>query len=159
LIQVGGAGGFACVADPRRLVQGDRGRLRCGRRDPDLLDAFDLNGPTQKEHHHGPANAGQSRLCGAVSGCAGDRIRQCRQVRHREAVIEAFYGKPAQRSYFFGSSDGGREALMEAQRYPEDFDAIIAGAPANNWSNLFTGFVWNEQALLNDSLPAMQTME
>jgi len=48
---------------------------------------------------------------------------------------------------------------MEAQRYPEDFDAIIAGAPANNWSNLFTGFVWNEQALLNDSLPAMQTME
>jgi feruloyl esterase len=39
---------------------------------------------------------------------------------------------------------------MEAQRYPEDFDGIVAGAPANNWSNHFTGFVWNEQALLND---------
>ena len=81
-----------------------------------------------------------------------------------EAVIEAFYGKPAQRSYFFGCSDGGREALMEAQRYPEDFDGIIAGAPANDWSNLFTGFVWNEQALLSDpaslipaaKLPAIQ---
>ena len=37
---------------------------------------------------------------------------------------------------------------MEAQRYPEEFDGIIAGAPANYWSHLFTGFVWNEQALL-----------
>ena len=46
---------------------------------------------------------------------------------------------------------------MEAQRYPDDFDGIIAGAPANNWSHLFTGFVWNEQALLNNpasSIPA-----
>jgi len=67
-----------------------------------------------------------------------------------KAVIEAFYGKPAGRSYFSGCSDGGREALMEAQRYPEDFDGIIAGAPANDWSNLFTGFVWNERALLEE---------
>ena len=36
---------------------------------------------------------------------------------------------------------------MEAQRYPDDFNGIIAAAPANNWSNMFTGFVWNEQAL------------
>jgi hypothetical protein len=79
-------------------------------------------------------------------------------------VIEAFYGKPAARSYFYGCSDGGREALMEAQRYPDDFNGIIAGAPANDWSNLFTGFVWNEQALLSDpagmippaKLPAIQ---
>ena len=37
---------------------------------------------------------------------------------------------------------------MEAQRYPEDFNGILAGAPANNWSHLFTAFVWNERALL-----------
>jgi feruloyl esterase len=81
-----------------------------------------------------------------------------------KAVIRAFYGKEAARRYFVGCSDGGREALMEAQRYPEDFDGIVAGAPANDWSNHFTGFVWNEQALLNDSaslipsgkLPAIQ---
>lgn len=67
-----------------------------------------------------------------------------------KAIVRAFYGKAATKSYFVGCSDGGREALMEAQRYPEDFDGIIAGAPANDWSNHFTGFVWNEQALLKD---------
>lgn len=83
---------------------------------------------------------------------------------HARAVIRAFYEKEEERKYFVGCSDGGREALMEAQRYPEDFDGIIAGAPANDWSNHFTGFVWNEQALLNDpassippeKLPAIQ---
>lgn len=39
---------------------------------------------------------------------------------------------------------------MEAQRYPEDFDGIIVGSPANFWTHLFTGFIWNEQALLDD---------
>jgi len=65
-----------------------------------------------------------------------------------KAIVRAFYGRDAGRSYFDGCSDGGREALMEAQRYPDDFVGILAGAPANNWSHLFTGFVWNEQALL-----------
>ena len=39
---------------------------------------------------------------------------------------------------------------MEAQRFADDFDGIVAGAPANNWSHLFTGFLWNERALLDD---------
>jgi len=64
-----------------------------------------------------------------------------------KAVIAAFYGSGPRRSYFVGCSDGGREALMEAQRFPEDFDGISAGAPANDWTHLFTGFIWNEQAL------------
>src|SRR6478672_6470555 len=65
-----------------------------------------------------------------------------------KAIIRAFYGRDPERSYFDGCSDGGREALMEAQRFPEDFNGILAGAPANNWSHLFTAFVWNERALL-----------
>jgi hypothetical protein len=70
-----------------------------------------------------------------------------------KAVATAFYGKPPSRSYFVGCSDGGREALMEAQRFPDDFDGIIAGAPANDWSHLFTSFVWNELALSRERIP------
>jgi Tannase and feruloyl esterase len=70
-------------------------------------------------------------------------------------IMRAFYGRDADRSYFDGCSDGGREALMEAQRYPEDFNGILAGAPANNWSHLFTAFVWNERALLATAASAI----
>jgi len=80
------------------------------------------------------------------------------------AIVQAFYGREATRSYFVGCSDGGREALMEAQRFADDFDGIVAGAPAYNWSHLFAGFLWNERALLDDpkatipatKLPAIQ---
>jgi hypothetical protein len=55
-------------------------------------------------------------------------------------ILAAYYGKPASKSYFDGCSDGGREALMEAQRFPDDYDGILAGAPANAWStNLVAG--------------------
>jgi len=53
-----------------------------------------------------------------------------------KAIIRAYYGKGPEKSYFVGCSRGGGQALMEAQRYPEDFDGIVSGAPAFNW----TGF-------------------
>jgi feruloyl esterase len=68
-----------------------------------------------------------------------------------KAVITAFYGKAPQHSYFSSCSDGGREALMEAQRFPDDYDGIVAGAPANFWTHLVSGGAWNSQALLTDS--------
>ena len=55
-------------------------------------------------------------------------------------------GGPKQ-SYFFGCSDGGREALMEAQRYPDDFNGIIAGSPANYMSYLFGNGAAQQQGL------------
>ena len=71
-----------------------------------------------------------------------------------KAILKAFYGRESARNYFMGCSDGGREALMEAQRYPEDFEGIVAGAPANDWSHLFTGFIWNERAMAENPIPA-----
>jgi Tannase and feruloyl esterase len=67
-----------------------------------------------------------------------------------KAIIAALTGQGPQRSYFNGCSKGGHEALMEAQRYPDDFDGIIVGSPANFFTHLLTGFVWNEQALLDN---------
>src|SRR5262249_45311023 len=49
-----------------------------------------------------------------------------------KAIIQAYYSRTPQLSYYQGCSTGGRQGLMEAQRYPDDFDAIIAGAPVNN---------------------------
>jgi hypothetical protein len=65
-------------------------------------------------------------------------------------VVKAFYGDGPKRSYFASCSNGGRQALMEAQRYPNDYDGIIAGAPANAFSQILTGFAWNMQLLLSD---------
>jgi feruloyl esterase len=51
-------------------------------------------------------------------------------------IITAFYGKHDDKAYFDSCSDGGREALMEAERFPGDYNGILAGAPANAWSTM-----------------------
>ena len=56
-------------------------------------------------------------------------------------ILTRFKAKPASKSYFIGCSDGGREALMMAQRFPTYFDGIVAGAPAYAMSRLLTGGV------------------
>ena len=61
-------------------------------------------------------------------------------------IISAFYGREQNRSYFNGCSEGGREALMEAQRYPNDFDGILAGDPGMSFSQLFMAGLWDSQA-------------
>ena len=71
-------------------------------------------------------------------------------TRVAKEAVHAFYGKPVQRSYFAGCSDGGREGLMEAQRYPADYDGILAGAPANYWTALLSTAASDTQALTLD---------
>lgn len=65
-------------------------------------------------------------------------------------LIAAFYGHPAKYNYFNGCSEGGREAMVEAQRFPDDFNGILVGSPAADWTGLMEGFAWNAQALLKD---------
>ncbi len=55
-----------------------------------------------------------------------------------KAMVAERYGEGARKSYFDACSDGGREALMEAQRFPGDYDGIFAGAPANDWTEMLT---------------------
>ena len=59
-----------------------------------------------------------------------------------KAVTSAYYGREADYAYFVGCSQGGHHALMEAQRFPDDYDGIVAGAPANYWLGLMTGELW-----------------
>ena len=65
-----------------------------------------------------------------------------------KAIIRAFYGKDAARSYFVGCSEGGREGLTEAERFPDDFHGIVAGAPAIRWNHLQFMGAWEARALL-----------
>ena len=62
-----------------------------------------------------------------------------------KAIINAFYGADPDRSYFVGCSTGGRQAFMEAQRYPDDYDGIIAGAPVYRVIELRARHVWTWQ--------------
>jgi feruloyl esterase len=62
-----------------------------------------------------------------------------------KAIISAFYGNPARLSYWNGCSSGGKQGLKEAQQFPLDYDGIVAGAPANNWTHLMAAGVSTTQ--------------
>jgi hypothetical protein len=62
-------------------------------------------------------------------------------------LVEAFYGRAPQHSYFNGCSTGGRQGLSEAQRYPSDYDGILSGAPAINWTRLHVEQMWGPVAM------------
>jgi hypothetical protein len=67
-----------------------------------------------------------------------------------KATVKAFYGDAPQHSYFANCSNGGRQALMEAQRYPDDYDGILAGAPANYWTHLLASALYDAQTTTLD---------
>ena len=63
-----------------------------------------------------------------------------------KALLAAFYGKPADHNYFNGCSTGGRQGMMEAQRYPDDYDGIVSGAPVNWFVNTHVTQLWAQLA-------------
>ncbi|MXZ72250.1 MAG: tannase/feruloyl esterase family alpha/beta hydrolase [Acidobacteria bacterium] len=64
-----------------------------------------------------------------------------------KSIIGHYYDRGPDYSYFVGCSRGGGQAMMESQRYPEDFDGIVAAAPAYHWTGIAAGFVQNQQAI------------
>ncbi len=66
-------------------------------------------------------------------------------------IVHAYYAQEAKHSYFTGCSTGGEQALMESQRYPDDYDGIVAGAAANNRTGVHVSILWNFAA--NEKTP------
>ncbi len=73
-----------------------------------------------------------------------------RTTEAAKAIVRAYYGRDAERSYFYGCSNGGRQAMMSAQRFPADFDGIVAGAPAHDFSGVLAAFAYNIQRIFPD---------
>jgi hypothetical protein len=78
-------------------------------------------------------------------------------------IVKAYYGKQSEYSYHLGSSTGGRQSLVEAQRYPEDFNGVFAIAPAYNETGVTTySIAWTARAALldeTDFTPAITNAE
>lgn len=74
---------------------------------------------------------------------------------HESAVIgkdvtRAFYGRPVSYAYWNGCSTGGRQGYSEAQRHPDDFDGILANAPAVDWARFAVATLWPQTVMYND---------
>lgn len=78
------------------------------------------------------------------------------QAQKTKAVVQAYYGRPHQRAYFDGFSTGGRQGYKLAQKFPEQYDGILAGAPAFNWTRFISAELYPQvvmQRELGRNLP------
>ena len=69
-----------------------------------------------------------------------------------KTIIRLYYGRDIEYSYFLGCSRGGGQGMMASQRYPDDFDGIVSGAPAYDWTRLGALFLQTQQALYPDPM-------
>ena len=70
--------------------------------------------------------------------------------KRAKEIVKAYYGNAIQKAYFDSCSDGGREALMEAQRFPDDYDGILAGAPASPWTRMLAAGIPKAQVTIGN---------
>jgi feruloyl esterase len=68
-------------------------------------------------------------------------------------IATEYYAKPVTFSYWNSCSNGGRQGLLEAQRYPDDFDGIVANAPWVDQTGFTIGAMWNQKALIESPVP------
>ncbi len=104
-------------------------------------DAGHTGAPPMPEADASFARDQQARIDNAYRS-----IERVTQVSKQIAM--QYYGEPWRHAYFDGCSNGGRQALMAAQRYPRDFDGIVSGAPAFRVTHAAIGSAWETQTLL-----------
>jgi len=118
-----------------------------------------LRGPVAQGFATGATDAGHEGNSGAFALNANGRLnwQEIRDFGYLgigamtvvgKALATAFYGKPPRYSYFVGGSQGGRQGLTEAQRYPEDYDGIISRCPAVSWQHLIATSMWPQVVML-----------
>jgi hypothetical protein len=73
-------------------------------------------------------------------------------------IIQAYYGEAPRYSYWVGCSTGGRQGLSEAQRFPEDFDGLVVGAPVLNLTGTNMRHIWNARAQIGDGAIAAEKL-
>jgi len=138
-----GNGGFAGSID---YVEGP------ARNVPGLADALSAGyaaSATDAGHKGGPTDA--KWALGHPEKVVDFGYRAIHETAEQpKAIIRAFYGEAPKHSYFDSCSNGGREALMEAQRFPADYDGIIAGAPAASFTHILAAFTLDIQATEDD---------
>ena len=69
-------------------------------------------------------------------------------------IANEYYAKPVAFSYWNSCSNGGRQGLIEAQRFPDDFDGIVANAPWVDQTGFMVGAMWNQKAITEAQVPA-----
>jgi len=101
--------------------------------------------------HEGPVHLAGWALNNMERELNFGRLAVHRTTTISKAIIKAFYCSDPSYSYFLGASRGGGQAMVEAQYYPEDFDGIVAFAPAISWPEFGAKFVQNIQKIYPDS--------
>ena len=106
-----------------------------------------------------PASAGGSFALNADGALNMQSIgdfaeRSLRELASKgKAIVTAYYGTPAKRSYWNGCSTGGRQGLIAAQRFPEEYDGLAIAAPAINWDRFIPSELW-PQIVMNRTVGA-----
>jgi hypothetical protein len=123
-----------------------------------------VNQPVSQGYAAGATDTGHEGASGSFALAADGRLdwQSIRNNAHvgihemtvtGKALTEALYGTAPHYSYFNGCSTGGRQGLMEAQRYPQDYDGIVSGAPAINWPELHVQQLWGPMLMNTENNP------
>ena len=76
-------------------------------------------------------------------------------AENAKSILHAYYGRPERHAYFNGCSTGGEQGLQEAQRFPQDYDGIVAGDPGNDRIELNAAFLWSHMATHPNGRPVL----